>query len=55
MFGYYGIINKLSDNDFLNLINDYDVLLFSETWHSRVTNIHVDGYQHFRVLDLKLI
>ena len=29
------------------MISDYDVLLFTETWHSRPNDLHIEGYDYF--------
>ena len=42
-----GIRSKLDDCDFLNFISDYDILLFSECWNSKTSNINIDGYCNF--------
>ena len=42
-----GLKSKLDDCDFFNFISDYDILLFSECWHSKLSNIDIEGYSHF--------
>ena len=42
-----GLISKLNDEDFLNFINSYDVLIFSETWNSKNTNVNLDKFESF--------
>ena len=42
-----GIINKLDDCDFVNFISDFDVLLFTETWNSRLSKIDLNGFKFF--------
>ena len=39
--------SKLDDCDFLNFVLDYDILLFTECWHSKLSNINIDGYSCF--------
>ena len=34
-----GIRSKLDDQDFLEYISKFDVLIFTETWHSKITFI----------------
>ena len=31
----------------MNFINDFDILILTETWHSKTSNINIDGYCHF--------
>lgn len=47
MWNVNGICRKLVDDDFLNYINDYDILLLTETWNARTTNININGYKSF--------
>ena len=37
----------MNDPDFQNFVQDYDFLLLTETWHSNVTNLSIDGYESF--------
>ena len=42
-----GIRSKLNDQDFLEYISKFDVLIFTETWHSEITNLNIDGFDNF--------
>ena len=48
-----GLIRKLSDTDFLELINSYDFFLFSETWASTSFNLELNGFQSFHIPGIK--
>ena len=37
-----GLVRKLSDTDFLNIVNNYDIVIFTETWISPNTNYNLD-------------
>lgn len=39
-----GLVKKLIDPDFLDYINAYDVLLLTETWCNKYSNIDIQGY-----------
>ena len=39
-----GLGSKLLDGDFLNLIDKYDFLLFTETWFSKLSNTDIKGF-----------
>ena len=40
-----GIKSKIDDNDFLNYINEFDVLLFTECWNSQISNIEIKNFE----------
>ena len=40
-----GLKSKLDDCDFLNYVCEFDVLLFTETWTSTVSNVQIEGYE----------
>ena len=42
-----GLLSKFSDSDFINIANSYDVLIFTETWHAKTTNIKLDNFDSF--------
>lgn len=33
--------------DFINFVSDYDIILLTETWNSKITDIHLKGYDHY--------
>ena len=41
-----GLVRKLTDTDFINLVSSYDIMLLNETWISKNDNINLDiqGY-----------
>ena len=41
------LIRKLSDPDFLDYINSYDIVILSETWlsHKSAYNLNIEGYE----------
>lgn len=43
----HGLVNKVTDTDFLNDIDKYDLLLFTETWHAKSSVIKIPGYDCF--------
>lgn len=47
MWNVRGLGNTLVDEDFLNTINDYDFLLFTETWFSKKSYVNIKGYSVF--------
>lgn len=40
-----GLKNCLTDEDFLNLIVNFDILFFSETWQRKFDSFTLDGYE----------
>ena len=42
-----GLVKKLIDNDFLSLLSNFDIILLSETWHSKLSNLQIDNYEYF--------
>lgn len=38
---------KLYDPDISNLVCNYDILMFTETWHSSIANVNIDGFVYF--------
>ena len=43
------LTSKTDDPEFINYIHDYDTLLFSETWHKRLTDLNLFGFHSFRL------
>ena len=37
-----GLVRKLSDTDFLDIVNNYDIVIFTETWISPNTHYNLD-------------
>ncbi|MEW8339081.1 MAG: endonuclease/exonuclease/phosphatase family protein, partial [Candidatus Thiodiazotropha taylori] len=50
-----GLIRKLSDVDFIESLNSYDVILFSETWISdkHLINLEINGFDSFHIFGHK--
>ena len=50
-----GLSRKLSDSDFYDYVNDFDILLFSETWVSSKTTLNLDlkGYFSEHIYGIK--
>ena len=42
-----GLSSKLNDADFLDFISNYDILIFTETWLAKSTNVNIDNYLCF--------
>ena len=40
-----GLKNCFEDEDFLNLVNNFDLIFFSETWQRKYDNFQLDGYE----------
>ena len=40
-------MNKLDDSDFINEISKYDILIFTECWISKFSNVNINGYECF--------
>ena len=38
----YGLKRKLSDSDFSDITNNYDIILFGETWLNNQSNLNYD-------------
>ena len=36
-----GLKAKLDDCDFLNFVSDFDIFMFTECWHSKLSNIDI--------------
>ena len=43
LWNVQGLKSKLDDCDFLNYVCEFDVLLFTETWNSKVSNVQIEG------------
>ena len=46
-----GLIRKLYDEDFIQYINCFDIVLFSETWTNskNVVNLDINGYESVHI------
>lgn len=40
-----GLKNCFEDEDFLNLVHNFDLIFFSETWQRKTDNFQLDGYE----------
>ena len=40
---------KLSDPDFLSLLQKNDIILMCETWSNINSNLHIDNFDHYVV------
>ena len=50
-----GLSRKLSDVDFIQLINSYDIILLSETWISdkHILNLEINDFERFYIYGQK--
>ena len=53
MWNIQGLVTKLNDDDFISLINNYDLILLTETWTSKISNIDINGYESINCPRLK--
>ena len=42
-----GLPKKLSDSDFLEIINEFDILIFTETWHAKTSKYDIENFDSF--------
>jgi hypothetical protein len=42
-----GLVSKLDDVNFLNLLNEYDILLLTKHGTPKQQNIKIDNYEYF--------
>ena len=42
-----GLKSKLNDFDFLNFISSYDIVLLTETWTSKFSNLKIKNFEYF--------
>ena len=51
MWNINGLIRKLCDEDFIQYINCFDIVLFSETWTNfkTVVNLDINGYESVHI------
>ena len=40
-----GLVRKLSDSGFLNIVKEYDVLCFNECWVKYPDDFDIEGYE----------
>ena len=43
-------MSKLDDQDFLDYISKFDILILTEKWHSKITNLNINGFDNFSCL-----
>jgi len=41
------VLKKLNDSNFVHFISDFDILLFTETWHCKTTHIYIERYDYY--------
>ena len=51
MWNINGLSRKLSDVDFIQLINSYEIILLSETWISdkHILNLEINDFERFYI------